>query len=232
MSVSPLPSGPTQRQRETWEAVQRLGSQTAAAKELGITQAGVQGNLRGYMAHMGIEGDLPGKLSAEETSRMRTEAGKLGGRPPAVKTERLVTLEAESEPRPIGMIRNGRTIPAAEPAPSPAPEPAPAPTTPEPAGAQDLATSDAEQGTMHVVSFEIRSAEPEAEAPAEDWELSNAQATLILRAGLPEVVREYRQVPGAAAGVLYTPMQAADRIVSFLRSQGFELRIVAINPWT
>jgi len=51
---------PTAKQAAAWEAVQRLGSQLAAAAELGIPQGSVQSRLNGYMINMGIPGDLPG----------------------------------------------------------------------------------------------------------------------------------------------------------------------------
>lgn len=51
---------PTPRQRQVWEAVERLGTQTAAARSLLITQGAVQSALKGYAAAMGIEGPLPG----------------------------------------------------------------------------------------------------------------------------------------------------------------------------
>lgn len=57
-----LPGQPTEKQREAWEAVERLGSQIAAAKELGISQGGLQSRMRGYQRAMGIVGDLPGML--------------------------------------------------------------------------------------------------------------------------------------------------------------------------
>lgn len=49
---------PTPHQQRVWDAVARLGTQGAAARELGMTQGSIQGGLAGYMARMGIEGDL------------------------------------------------------------------------------------------------------------------------------------------------------------------------------
>lgn len=52
---------PTAKQAAAWEAVQRLGSMSAAAKELGIHQTAVRDRLSGYMAAAGIEGEMPGR---------------------------------------------------------------------------------------------------------------------------------------------------------------------------
>ena len=54
------PKAPTARQQEVWDAVQRLGTQMAAARELGVAQGSVQTHLRAYMAAKGIAGPLPG----------------------------------------------------------------------------------------------------------------------------------------------------------------------------
>lgn len=58
------PSEPTERQR--------LGTQTAAMRELGCSQGAIQGALRGYMDRMGIEGELPGKLTREQIAALRS----------------------------------------------------------------------------------------------------------------------------------------------------------------
>ncbi len=63
---SPARSGrgghePTAKQAEAWEAVNRLGSMSAAAKELGIHQTAVRDRLRGYMVAAGIDGEMPGR---------------------------------------------------------------------------------------------------------------------------------------------------------------------------
>lgn len=51
---------PTERQAQVWEAVTRLGGQTAAARELGLTQGAVRNALMGYMAARDMRGPMPG----------------------------------------------------------------------------------------------------------------------------------------------------------------------------
>ena len=57
----PKPAGPTLKQQEAWDLVTEGGlTQVEAAQRLGVTQAGVQSRLRGYMDAMGLTGPLPG----------------------------------------------------------------------------------------------------------------------------------------------------------------------------
>jgi len=60
---------PTARQQEAWDAVREHGTQTAAAKALGVSQGGLQGRLQGYMKAKGIEGDLPGRQGKRQAER-------------------------------------------------------------------------------------------------------------------------------------------------------------------
>ena len=98
------PEPPTARQTEAWEAVKRLGTQVAAAKELGIKQGSVQGALTGYMARMGIGGELPGKLTP--TARKAAQVPKADHpyrvRPtvPPPPPEPIIAPEPTPEPEP------------------------------------------------------------------------------------------------------------------------------------
>lgn len=83
---------PTEHQRIVWDTVQRLGTQTAAARHLAISQGAVQNALSGYMKHMGIEGPLPGKLTDQP------------GTSPAAEAPADDATEAQSEP--IGEVEN------------------------------------------------------------------------------------------------------------------------------
>jgi hypothetical protein len=105
-----------------WEAVQRLGTQVAAAKELGWTQGSLQTALNRYMKANGIKGPRPGLLPDgharrvgakrtasrlsdhdrqrikgwNESARELHKAGIFDARP----NERVQTDEAEVEPQP------------------------------------------------------------------------------------------------------------------------------------
>lgn len=50
---------PTPKQRAAWEATQRLGSQAAAGRELGVTQGNIAASIRRYMEAMGMTGPVP-----------------------------------------------------------------------------------------------------------------------------------------------------------------------------
>lgn len=74
-SKRPAAAGPATRAEiaiakaeQAWEAVHRLGTQTAAAAELGLTQAGVQARLDRYMTSHGIKGPRPGLLTNDQIS--------------------------------------------------------------------------------------------------------------------------------------------------------------------
>lgn len=50
-----------------WAAVERLGTQSAAAKDLGISQGAIQSGLKRYMRDHGLDGPLPGLLRPRDT---------------------------------------------------------------------------------------------------------------------------------------------------------------------
>lgn len=85
---------PTERQAQVWEAVARLGGQTAAARELGLTQGAVRSALMGYMAARDMRGPMPG-------------ASKSGGRPRGYAKADFARLEARiaAQDRQIAMLR-------------------------------------------------------------------------------------------------------------------------------
>lgn len=102
MPVITIPGHPTDKQREAWEAVERLGTQLAASRELGIHQGSLQTRMRGYQRAMGITGDLPGLIESAgiaalkrkpkgegQVSRLRHEL--------RVALARIEQLEADNE---------------------------------------------------------------------------------------------------------------------------------------
>lgn len=104
------PSEPTAKQQEAWELVKVQGlSQVEAADRLQITQAGVQGRLRGYMERKGIGGSLPG-YSGGVSIRFVTPEPRATAAQPATTSAPTV-----------------RDVEAAQGAASPAPDAEPAP---------------------------------------------------------------------------------------------------------
>lgn len=68
-------TGPTDKQVEAWNLVAVRGlSQVQAADHLGITQAGVQSRLRGYMDRTGTPGPIPGYASGNGPITVRRVA--------------------------------------------------------------------------------------------------------------------------------------------------------------
>lgn len=96
--------GALSRSDEIWEAVQRLGTQIAAAAELEVAQGSIQSGLKTYMRQHGIRGPLPGLL------------------PKRVRSELVV-----ERTRPFVEARS-TAIDAAVPEPEPTPEPINEPT--------------------------------------------------------------------------------------------------------
>jgi hypothetical protein len=88
-----------------WEAVERLGTQVAAAKELGVSQAAVQRGLDRYMEQHGIEGPRPGLLAPGAPAVVERTR-------PFVEARSRAIEEARPEP-----------VPARAAAPEPAPTP-------------------------------------------------------------------------------------------------------------
>lgn len=70
------------RQAQAWEATKRLGSQTAAGREMGISQGAVALLLTRYMESHGISGRRPGAVS-----RGGRKAGWHRGQPPTDKQQ-------------------------------------------------------------------------------------------------------------------------------------------------
>ncbi len=69
--------GPTHRMTVIWEAVARTGSQSMAARDLGVSQAVVSGAVLRYMALTGLDGPAPGVRTRESGSLPRGR-GKVG----------------------------------------------------------------------------------------------------------------------------------------------------------
>lgn len=111
-----LPGQPTDKQREAWEAVARLGTQLAACREIGIHQGSLQTRMRGYQRAMGLTGDLPGLIDERiamtqrkpkgegQVSRLRHELRVALARiaeletANAILTERVADLDARAHP--------------------------------------------------------------------------------------------------------------------------------------
>jgi hypothetical protein len=96
-----------------WEAVKRLGTQVAAAAELGLTQGGIQSALNTYMRDHGIDGPRPGLLPPEER-------GKSGPKPkqPVPQRKGGRTLTPPGTPTPaeaeaIAAVKQAPEAPAA-----------------------------------------------------------------------------------------------------------------------
>ena len=102
---------PTDRQREAWEAVHRLGTQVAAARALDVSQGAIQSLLRGYMAAAGLDGPLPGYLDGK-VRRSKAPSGP--------KPERTIERRPMQEPVEPERVRPAPTAepPRATPAPS------------------------------------------------------------------------------------------------------------------
>jgi hypothetical protein len=89
---------PTDKQEQAWRLVADEGlTQVEAAEQLGISQAGVQSRLRGYMGAKGIKGPLPGYGAGNgpvtvrhvepEPAEARPQPDELPTTAPATETE-------------------------------------------------------------------------------------------------------------------------------------------------
>jgi hypothetical protein len=93
----PAPTAPVVPQRrwvepaEVWEAVERLGTQVAAAIELGITQTSVQNKLDHHMNLNGISGPRPGLLP--KGARVMSRLIAISVPKPKPSTEEAALLE-------------------------------------------------------------------------------------------------------------------------------------------
>lgn len=140
VAPAPKPTGkaPTERQREVWEAVEKHGTQGAAAKALGTTQGSIQSALKGYMRAMGIEGPLPGLLSkgkgqAKAAKPSRSQHGESSERAiptsdvrqgPPTPAKAKLNGSTPAEARPATVEAGERIVPATD-SPHTAPERAP-----------------------------------------------------------------------------------------------------------
>ena len=107
------PKAPTARQQEVWDAVQRLGTQMAAARELHTSQGSIHSAVKLYMQVMGIDGPAPGLLTpAQVRERRASLPTKTVARPTRAATEtqdRPVSVP-EPEPLPPGLVRRLRSL--------------------------------------------------------------------------------------------------------------------------
>jgi hypothetical protein len=101
---------PTARQREVWEAVAEHGTQVAAAKALGLSQGGVQGSLKGYMAAMGIQGPMPGMLYP----RGRGRRAEPSSRPVNGGSDHASVMHLAPEPSPESSSRPVEAVPPSD----------------------------------------------------------------------------------------------------------------------
>lgn len=83
---------PTARQAQIWEVARRHGSQTAAARELGISHGAVRTALVGYMAATGTTGPMPGQP-------------RKGGRPYGITRARVIELETRVREQAVTIAR-------------------------------------------------------------------------------------------------------------------------------
>ncbi len=89
----PEPGKVTARQEEIWAAVEEHGSQSAAARALGVTQGAIQSGLRGYMKAKGMTGEMPGY-------RPKDHRGEAKARAQIAKTKRNQAAKAAAVQEP------------------------------------------------------------------------------------------------------------------------------------